>query len=196
MNHVVVEGLPAVGKSEMLELLARFYPHRVRILPELVKMIVLEEGIDLFQERGRLTEAIRRALPDRRRQIQTIIKQGFLCVEESHLGVHYAYSAALGDRGFLELYPALADALPVPDAYCRMEIPVADSLDRQRARGTARFDIDGPILSKMLSELDRWHASQLAPLLRVNANRQASAVVAEMEALLNLEHRASEFPND
>ena len=80
MNYVVFEGLPAVGKSETLELLARFYPHQVRVLPELVKTIIIDEGIDLFTERARLTESIRKALPERRRQIQEIISQGFLCL--------------------------------------------------------------------------------------------------------------------
>ncbi|MCK5586696.1 hypothetical protein KAJ02_11560, partial [Candidatus Bipolaricaulota bacterium] len=67
-------------------------------------------------ERPRLAEAIRKALPERHRQIREILNQGLLCLEESHLGVHYAYSAALGDRDFVELYPAIADALPSPDA--------------------------------------------------------------------------------
>jgi len=196
MNYVILEGLPAVGKSETLELLARFYPHQVRILPELVKSVVLNEGIDLFNERARLAEAIRKALPERRRQISEILNQGLLCLEESHLGVHYAYSAALGDRDFVELYPTIADALPVPDAYLRMELPVAVSLDRQLARGTTRFDIDGPALGRMLAELDRWHETQTAPLLHVNADRSTKDVLAEIEDLLGLDYGASALPNE
>jgi len=196
MNYVILEGLPAVGKSETLELLARFYPHQVRILPELVKTVVLNEGIDLFNERARLAEAIRKALPERHRQIREMVNQGLLCLEESHLGVHYAYSAALGDRDFVELYPAIADALPSPDAYLRMELPIAVSLDRQQARGTAQFDVDGPALGRMLAELDRWHETQTSPLLRVNADRSAKDVLAEIEDLLGLEYGASSLPNE
>jgi len=196
MNYVVIEGLPAVGKSETIELLARFYPLQVRVLPELVKTIVMAEGIDLFKERARLAEAIRKAMPERRRQIQDIIRQGFLCVEESHLGVHYAYAAALGDRGFLELYPSISDALPTPDAYVRMEIPVTASLDRQRARGTAQFDVDGPALRKMLAELNRWHKSQTSSLLRVDADRPAHQVLEQVEDLLGLDYDASSVPNE
>lgn len=196
MNYVVFEGLPAVGKSEMLELLARFYPHQVRVLPELVKTIVLNQGIDLFKDRARLAEAIRKALPERRQQISEIINQGLLCLEESHLGVHYAYSAALGDRGFLELYPSLADALPTPDAYLRMDLPITVSLDRQMSRGTAQFDIDGPALGTMLAELDRWHNSQTAPLLHVTADRPAHEVLAEIEDALELDYGASALPNE
>ncbi len=188
MKHVILEGLPAVGKSETIELLARFYPGRVRVLPELVKTLVLDEGIDLFNERARLTAAIRKALPERRRDIEAILRAGYLCVEESHLGVHYAYSAALGDREFIDAFPQLADAMPVPDAYLRLELPISSSLDRQRARGTVQFDIDGPALSKMLTELDRWHDSQSAPLLRVNADRSAGTVLADVEALLELDY--------
>ncbi len=196
MNYVILEGLPAVGKSETVELLARFYPHQVRILPELVKTVVLNEGIDLFNERARLAEAIRKALPERHRRINEILNQGLLCLEESHLGVHYAYSAALGDRDFVELYPTIADALPAPDAYLRMELPVAVSLDRQLARGTTRFDIDGPALGRMLAELDRWHETQTVPLLHVNADRSAKDVLAEIEDLLGLDYGASALPNE
>ncbi len=196
MNYVVFEGLPAVGKSEMLELLARFYPHQVRILPELVKTIVLNQGIDLFNDRARLAEAIRKELPERRQQINEIVNQGLLCLEESHLGVHYAYSAALGDRGFLELYPTLADELPTPDAYLRMDLPITISLDRQLSRGTAQFDIDGPALGAMLAELDRWHNSQTAPLLHVTADRPAHEVLAEIENMLELDYSAPSLPNE
>jgi len=196
MNYVVVEGLPAVGKSETLELLARFFPHQVRILPELVKMIVQDNDIDLFHDRARLAEAIRKALPVRRRQIHEIINQGLLCLEESHLGVHYAYSAALGDRDFIELYPAIEHALPTPDAYLRMDLPISVSLDRQRARGTARFDIDGPALATMLAELDRWHESRATSLWKVDANRSSGDVLTEIEDLLELEYGAPSLANE
>ncbi|MFC2079711.1 hypothetical protein ACFLSZ_06995 [Candidatus Bipolaricaulota bacterium] len=196
MNYAVIEGLPAVGKSETLALLARFYPRQIKILPELVKTIVLNEGIDLFNERPRLAEAIRKALPERNRQIREILTQGFLCLEESHLGVHYAYAAALGDRDFVELYPSIAEMLPAPDCYLRMDLPIADSLDRQVARGTAQFDIDGPVLGRMLAELNRWHAAQTAPLMSVDANRPTHEVLKEIEDLLELDYNAPALPNE
>ncbi len=196
MDHVVVEGLPAVGKSEMLELLARFYPHRVRVLPELVKTLVSEQGIDLFGERARLAEAIRRALPDRIALIQETLRRGVLCLEESHLGVHYAYAAALGDRDFLELYPALEESLPKPDAYLRLDLPVSVSLERQAARATAQFDVDGPALQRMASELDRWHTQHATPLVRIDANRQVSEVVEDVATFLELEYGIAAPPNE
>ncbi len=196
MNYAIIEGLPATGKSESLELLARFYPHQVRVLPELVKTLVLEQGINLFEERGRLSEAIRKALPQRRRQIQEILSQGLLCLEESHLGIHYAYSASLGDRDFIELYPSIANALPEPDAYVRFDLPISKSLDRQIARGTAQFDVDGPALGKMLAELDRWHEHKHAPLVHLNVDRPADQALAELINLLDLEYGAPSRHNE
>ncbi|MDD5647016.1 MAG: hypothetical protein PHW86_07585, partial [Candidatus Bipolaricaulis sp.] len=90
-RHIAVEGLPAVGKTETLALLARFYPRSVRVVPELVKDVVEAEGIDLFRERDRLTDALRRAVPERTRRVNEILAAGYLCLEESHLGVHAAY---------------------------------------------------------------------------------------------------------
>lgn len=194
MNYVVFEGLPAVGKSETLDLLARFYPHHVRVLPELVKTLVLKEGIDLFKERERLSNAIRKALPERRRQIEAIVNQGLLCLEESHLGVHYAYSQALHDDQFLDMYPSMAEALPTPDAYVRMDLPVSASLDRQLARGTAQFDIDGQALGTMMAALDRWHETQSAPLLHVDAHRPVDQALSDLVQLLALDYNAPELP--
>jgi thymidylate kinase len=91
MRYVVFEGLPAAGKSEVLELLARFYPERLRVFPEIVKEVATREGIDLFAERNRLTQAILAALPRRREEIEEALALGELCLEESHLGVHFAY---------------------------------------------------------------------------------------------------------
>jgi thymidylate kinase len=190
MKHVVIEGLPAAGKSEILELLARFYPHRVRVLPEMVKQLVETEGIDLFNERTRLTDALRAALPDRLRQIRALLDQGYVCLEESHLGVHLAYSSALGDTEFQTVYPSLAESLPLPDAYVRLDLPIASSLQRQHARGTEAFDIDGKTLADMLAALDRWHEKQPVPRVHINADRPPHDVVAEIVDLLQLSYGA------
>ena len=47
-KHIVFEGLPALGKSETLELLARFYPERVVVFPEMVKEVATREQIDIL----------------------------------------------------------------------------------------------------------------------------------------------------
>jgi thymidylate kinase len=190
MDHVVVEGLPAVGKSEVLALLERFHPDSVRVLPELVKEIVERDGLDLYRDREALTTAILEALPERRARILEILDRGFLCLEESHLGVHRAYSLALGDTGFVEAYERLRDALPTPDAFLRLEIPVQRSLQRQRARGTPGYEVDAAVLERTLSELDRWHAARATRLIRVDADRPAHEMVSDLAEALGLSYGA------
>ena len=196
MHHVIFEGLPAAGKSEMLELLARFYPQSVVVLPELVKEVALREEIDIFSQRDRLTEAIIADIPRRREQIEQAIASGKLCLEESHLGVHLAYAYALGDKSFIEAYPQIASALPQPDAYVRLDIPIELSLLRQEARNTPRFYIDGPHLEAMLTALQKWHIEHLTNLTTIDANREPSSFLAEVENALQLDYMSESAPLD
>ncbi len=188
MDYVVVEGLPAVGKSEALALLARFHPESVRVLPELVRRVVERERLDLFRDRDALTAAISAALPERRAEIHEILDRGFLCLEESHLAVHRAYSIALGDSGFVNAYGAFGDALPAPDAFLRLEIPVPRSSERQRARGTPGFEVEAAALDRMLSELDRWHTDRASRLIRIDADRPAHETVRDLAERLGLSY--------
>ena len=196
MHHVILEGLPAAGKSETLSLLSRFYPQSVVVLPELVKEVALREQIDIFSERERLTEAIIAELPRRRDEIEQAIACGKLCLEESHLGVHLAYAQALGDNGFIESYPQIASILPKPDAYVRLDIPIELSLVRQEARNTPRFYIDRPHLEKMLTALQGWHIKNLTNLITINADRDPSSFLAELEQKLQLEYMSKDAPLD
>jgi len=191
MRHIVFEGLPAAGKSELLELLARFYPESVRVLPELVKEIVTEQQLDLFKDRDRLTEALRLALPLRREAVDRVLSQGKICLEESHMGVHLAYARALGDDAFIAAYEELKSDVADPDAYIRLETPVSTSMIRQEARGTKAFDIDRPTLTCMLQTLDRWHKDRGSRLIRIDADRPAAEVVADTEAELRLAYAVS-----
>lgn len=190
MQYVVIEGLPAVGKSETLAIFARFYPERVRVLPELVKEVVIREQIDLFSERDRLTAALLAEIPRRKEQIERILADGKLCLEESHLGVHLAYAHALNDRSFIDTYPKIEDALPTPDLYLHLEIPIDLSLARQRARGTANFDIDRPTLARMLASLQGWHIAHRTRVATVNADCPPSIFLAKVEDLLGLSYLA------
>jgi thymidylate kinase len=185
-RHVIVEGLPAVGKSETLALLARFYPRTIRVLPELVKSVVEEEGIDLFRERERLTQALARAVPRRRAEVEALLEAGFLCLEESHLGVHCAYAAALSDAGFLEAYPDLDRQAPCPDLYIRLDIPVSESVARQAARGTPEYDVQEEVLARVSAELAQWHADRGTPLLVLDADRPPGEMLGELEQALGL----------
>ncbi|HCP32607.1 TPA: hypothetical protein DIT45_05135 [Candidatus Acetothermia bacterium] len=188
MRYVVIEGLPASGKSETLALLARFYPERVKILPELVKEVAMQEEINLFTERERLTKAILTALPRRREQIEEALSQGKLCLEESHLGVHLAYARALQDRSFISVYPRIQDSLPTPDLYLRLEIPIELSLKRQEARGTLKFDVGDSALERMLTHLQGWHIAQGNNVTTLNADRRPSAFLSEVEKILGLDY--------
>jgi len=189
MDYVVLEGLPAVGKSEVLALVARFYPESVRVLPELVKQVVERERLDLFRDRDALTEAVEAALPARRDRIREILGQGFLCLEESHLAVHRAYAVALGDARFVEAYAALCETVPTPDAFVRLEIPAVRSVERQRPRATPAFEVEAETLDRMLSELDRWHAERGTRLIRIDADRPADETVRQLVRVLGLSYR-------
>jgi thymidylate kinase len=188
MRYVVFEGLPAAGKSETLALLERFYSQRVRVLPELVKDVAMANSIDIWSQRGRLTEAIVAELPRRRDQIEKILAENKICLEESHLGVHLAYSHTLGDEGFRDIYPKLSSVLPSPDAYVRLDIPIEVSLLRQEARNTPSFFVNGPQLEEMLSKLQAWHIQQATNLILINANREPSAFLSEVEKTVSLDY--------
>ena len=186
IRHVIIEGLPAAGKSEILELLARVYPQTVRVLPELVKDLVMRLHLDLFRDRAKLTEAITAELPRRADAIRSVLEGGFLCIEESHLAVHCAYAHALGDRAFIEAFNALEGRLPKPDCYVRLEIPITESRTRQIARATPGFEVSEDDLHSMLGHLDRWHERRQTNLLRVNADRPAHETLDEIERQLGL----------
>lgn len=192
MRYVVLEGLPAAGKSEILALLSCFYPQRVRVLPELVKEVAAREGLDLFSKRARLTEAILAEIPRRRVEIEEALAQGKLCLEESHLGVHLAYSEALEDRSFITAYPRIADLLASPDFYLRLDVPIERSLQRQRARGTPQFEVDRSTLEQMLSHLQSWHIERKNKVVAVNANRSPSTFLRDVEEILGLTYASDE----
>ena len=190
-KHIVIEGLPALGKSEALELLARFYPERVVVLPELVKEIAEREKIDLLTERARLTEAILASLPERRSRIEEALESGRICLEESHLGVHLAYAQALGDTRFVEVYPRIENELPRPDLYIRLSAPIEVSISRQEGRGTPEYFIDEERLSRMLSHLDSWHIARKTGLVAIDADRDPSEFIAEIERIIGLRYTAN-----
>ncbi|HDL86074.1 MAG TPA: hypothetical protein ENH11_07100 [Candidatus Acetothermia bacterium] len=194
MHHVIFEGLPAAGKSETLSLLARFYPQNVVVLPELVKEVAIREEIDIFSQRERLTQAIVAEIPRRKEQVQRAIASGKLCLEESHLGVHLAYAKAFGDKAFIDAYSRISSALPQPDAYLRMDIPIELSLLRQEARNSPRFFIDREHLEAMLTALQGWHIDHLTNLITINADREASSFLLEIERMLGLQYMAEKAP--
>ncbi|MEW5826774.1 MAG: hypothetical protein AB1778_08070 [Candidatus Bipolaricaulota bacterium] len=190
LHHVVVEGLPAAGKTESLALLARFYPQRVRVLPELVKSVVEDQGLDLFRDRDRLTAALVGAVERRRLEVREMTAAGFLCLEESHLAVHRAYAVALGDLGFLAAFADLDAAAPRPDLVVTLDLTPSESVARQKARATPQFDVDVATLERMQRELEHWHLKRRAPRIVLDAERPAAALVHDLESALGLTYIA------
>lgn len=192
MRHVILEGLPAAGKSETLELLSRFFPERVTVLSELVKEVSIREKIDLCSDRERLTQVLLAEAPKRRAAVEEAIGTGKLCLEESHLGVHLAYAQALEDRLFIDAYSTIGNILPIPDVYLRLEIPIAVSLRRQQVRRTPQFELDGSTLERMLSHLHRWHTANKTTVIAVDADRRPSTFLDEVETILELPYASDQ----
>jgi len=188
--YVTLEGLPALGKSELLSALRLFYPEQVLVLPELVKEVGEREGLDPFREREKLNSAILAALPGRQELIRTALAQGLTVVEESHLGVHAAYCAALGDDGFLAEFQGLEGGILWPGRFLQLEAPIAVSLARQAARGEPRWQVDREVLERMQDWLFRWHAEGGHEVEKIDADRPPQEVLADLVGKLGLAYRS------
>lgn len=196
--YVAVEGVPALGKSEVLALLRLYFPGQIMVLSELVKDVAEKEGLDLFRDRHRLTKALLEASPERQSLVRRALSQGLTVVEESHLGVHAAYSAALDDQDFLTLFHALEEEILWPEFFVRLEAPLEVSALRQEARGDPRYAVPKEILSRMAGWLSAWHARRGDLVEVVNADRSPEKVVAALIELLGLRYnpysKAQVFP--
>jgi len=179
-----------VGKSELLSALKLYFPGQVFVLPELVKKVAEREKIDLFRERDRLREAILNELPQRQREIEAALERGLIVVEESHLGVHAAYSAALGDRAFLEEFTKIEPRIRWPDLFVRLEILIPVSLARQRARGDPHYEVGEEVLVRMSDWLSRWHAERGHEVSAIDADRSPEEVLGELVSALGLRYRS------
>lgn len=184
--HISIEGLPALGKSEILSVLRLYYPRRVTVLPELVKEVAEKEGIDLFRQRERLSSAIWSAVPVRERIIADALRAGSVVIEESHLGVHAAYAAAVRDQPFLQEFRRREAGLRWPTLFLRLTAPISVSLTRQAARGDPRYAVPADVLTQMLAALDRWHAERRSDLRAIDADRPPAEVLADLTAAAGL----------
>ncbi len=178
--YLALEGLPALGKSELLSVVRLYYPQQVVVFPELVKEVAERGRIDLFRERARLNEAIWAELPRWERAIRDSLASGKMVIAESHLGVHAAYASALGDRAFLDAFARQEKNLLWPDRFLRLSAPISLSLQRQKARGDPRYAVPGEVLEKMLARLDLWHAERGHALEFLDADRAPAAVIADL----------------
>ena len=190
-RHVILEGKPTAGKTEISELFKIFFPGRVRILPELTTTLVRAHSLNILRDRRQLNELLREAVPARERQVRELIETtDLVLLEESHMGVHWAYSRILDDRFFLELYEEeLAAHVLLPDRFVRLELPVELSVRRQKARATADVEVDGDLVRRTFEELDGWHARWGHDrLVHLDADRSPEIVVRDLIDLLGLEY--------
>ncbi len=187
--YVAVEGWPALGKSELLSALRLYYPTTVLVLPELVKEVCEQDGLDLFRDRHPLAQRLGERRPPREALIRQALEQGRTVVEESHLAVHAAYSAALGDSFFLAEFARLEKKILWPELFVRLEAPVEVSGLRQQARGDPRYMVQPHVLEAMRDWLVRWHEQRGSRVVVLDADRPPHEVLHDLVQVLGLAYR-------
>lgn len=179
-----------MGKTELLSVLKLYFPSQVTVLSELMFEVAAHEELDLFRDRDRLREAILRAVLRRQAAIREALARGQAVVEESHLGLHAACSAALGGRAFLEEFFRLEGELLWPDVFVRMEASIPVSLVRQRARGDPRYTVEAKALERMEAWLSQWHGKRGHELVVIDADRPPHEVLGKLVTILGLRYRS------
>lgn len=191
-RHIILEGKPTTGKTEVSELFKIYFPGRVRVLPELTTVLVRSHGLNILRDRQELTDLLREAVPARAREVRTLraAADDALVFEESHMGVHWAYSTILDDRTFLDVYDTeIRPHILEPDLYVRLDIPIGLSVQRQKARATKDVEVDDGIIRQMFTHLLAWHTShEHDNVAVVDTNRSPELVIADLLGLLELEY--------
>lgn len=193
-KHIIIEGLPATGKSEISNLLKIYFPANLRILSELTTTIVQEHKFNILEERNRMTELLKIYLGKRLHEIKILKdefsknKKDLIILEESHLGVHWAYSKVVNDKYFLNEYENFFKInLYKPDFYIRLYISPELSYKRQIARNTPDVEVTPNIIAKMFNHLIEWHTKYSSKkVYEINADRTPELVVKEVIKLTGL----------
>lgn len=187
--HIAVEGLPALGKSEFLSVLRLYYTPQLAVFSELVKDVSERQKIDLLSDRTRLGDGLWAALPEREQQIRDALTAGRIVLEESHLGVHAAYAAALGDATFLAQFRERESQILWPNRFVRFAAPVSASLARQVIRGDPRYSVPPDVLRRMAGWLDSWHARRKSIIEELNVDRPPAEIMRGLVDTLSLGYR-------
>ena len=190
-RHVILEGKPTTGKTEVSELFKIFFPGRVIVLPELTTVLVRKAGLNILRDRQALTDLLIDAVPARNAAVKRVLQDpSVMVLEESHMGVHWTYSTMLDDRTFLDIYETqIAPHVLVPDIFLRFDIPIDLSVARQRARATKDVEVDGELVRRTFEELDGWHARLGANnLVVLDTNRPPDVVIRAVMDLLGVEY--------
>ena len=113
-----------------------------------------------------------------------------MVLEESHMGVHWAYCQIVGDRFFLDRYED--EVRPnelVPDLYLRLDIPLGLSWRRQVARATKDVEVDEDLVRNAWALVDKWHAARgNQNITVVDTNRSPDRYIREVMDLLGVEY--------
>ncbi|MBN2800948.1 MAG: hypothetical protein JXX28_17555 [Deltaproteobacteria bacterium] len=193
-RHVILEGKPTTGKTEVSELLKIYFPGQVIVLPELTTVLVRAHGLNILRDRAPLSAMLEEAVPARSAEVERLLAEhpASMVLEESHMGVHWAYSAVIDDRTFLDLYDEkIAPHVRIPDLFLRLDIPIELSVRRQKARATKDVEVDGALVSRMFENLNRWHnARGHGRLHLLNTDRSPEIVLTELLDLLGLRYGA------
>ena len=195
-RHVILEGKPATGKTEVSNLFKIFFPGKVHVLPELTTVLVRENKLNILRDRAQLTELLLEAVPTRKAEVQRIIEAhpDLVVFEESHMGVHWAYATILDDRTFLDIYAEqIAPHVLVPDIFLRLDMPIGLSVLRQKARATKDVEVDGDLVRRTFALLDQWHADLGADnLVLLDTNQAPDRFVRGVMDVLGVEFEVFE----
>ena len=195
-RHIILEGKPTTGKTEVSNLFKIYFPSQVRILPELVTVLVRENGLKVMEHRRELTDLLLEAVPARTAEVNGILanEPDVVIFEESHMGVHWAYSQVANDRTFLDVYEEkIAPHVLTPDIFMRFDIPIGLSVQRQVARATKDVEVSGSLVRQAFANVDRWHADRGDDnVVVVNTNRSPDVVIADVMKVMGLEYETFE----
>jgi thymidylate kinase len=196
-KHIIIEGLPATGKTEISNVLKIYFPGIIRILPELTTVIVRENKFNILEDRERMTELLKEYLNRRIQEINNIKKEfsklnkDLIIFEESHLGVHWAYSNVINDNYFLKEYENYFIKNQImPDFFLRLYISPELSYQRQIARATPDVEVTPEIILKMFDFLKKWHnvyASEIA-VNQIDADRSPDLVIKDILKAMILDY--------
>ena len=194
-RHVILEGKPTTGKTEVSELFKIYFPSKVKILPELTTILVRQNQLNILRDRKQLNDLLAEAVPARAAAVKALLEDpGVLVFEESHMGVHWAYSKILDDQYFLDLYEEkIKQSMLFPDIFMRLDIPIALSVQRQVARATKDVEVSGDIVRSMFEQLNTWHQNHGKDnLVVVNTNRSPAIVIGDIMKILGLTYQVFE----
>ncbi len=193
-RHVILEGKPATGKTEISNVFKIYFPGRIVVLPELATILVREHNLNILKHRKELTDLLRDAVPARAAEVKRLLaeRDDTVLFEESHMGVHMAYCEEVNDRFFLDIYDEhIRPHVVSPDLFIRFEMPVPLSVRRQHARETPDVEVSGALVKRAFSRIDRWHKDMGHDKIAiVHTDRSPDLVIAEVLELMGVTYKS------